>query len=361
MTAARVLAGLVVISLLGLAGRAGAAPARAASGGAASGGARAGTSAPNTPPASDLPPLEAGVPLLRAFSPKEYGASGQNWAVVQDPRGLVYVANNDGVLEFDGLRWRLIRTANRTTVRSLAVDATGRVWAGAKGDFGALAPDETGELRYVSHVPAVPASERDFTDVWQTFATRDALYFSTYKRLFRFAGSSLSTLLPETAFRFSFLVADRLFIREVDRGLFELSGGRLNLVPGTELFGQEAINVMLPWDDLGRILIGTRKKGCFLLDGTAVRSFPTEVDGSLERDLLYSAAALPDGRVALGTLQGGVSFIDRTGRWLGRLQKARGLPDDTVWTAQSDREGGLWLGLDRGVARLSTGSPLTVF
>src|SRR5688500_13206904 len=71
---------------------------------------------------------EAGIPFLRNFSPKEYGAQSQNWDIVQDPRGVIYVGNNDGVLEFDGLRWRLIPTTNRTVVRSLAVDAAGRVY-----------------------------------------------------------------------------------------------------------------------------------------------------------------------------------------------------------------------------------------
>ncbi|HBN89961.1 MAG TPA: hypothetical protein DD408_12445, partial [Rheinheimera sp.] len=43
-----------------------------------------------------------GTPLLSNFKPKDYNGGTQNWAVVQDHRGVLYVGNNVGVLEYDG-------------------------------------------------------------------------------------------------------------------------------------------------------------------------------------------------------------------------------------------------------------------
>lgn len=128
---------------------------------------------------------ETGSPSLRVFSPKEFGADVQNWAIVQDPRGLIYVGNNDGVLEFDGARWRLIRVANRTTVRSLAVDASGRVFVGAQGEVGTLEPDPSGQMQYVSLLNQIPSEERGFADVWTTFATKQGVVFCSATRIFR--------------------------------------------------------------------------------------------------------------------------------------------------------------------------------
>jgi len=71
---------------------------------------------------------EAGRPFVRRYLPSEYGAPEQNWAIVQDDRGVVYVGNNAGVLEYDGTSWRLIRMPNKTTVRSLAKDGAGRIY-----------------------------------------------------------------------------------------------------------------------------------------------------------------------------------------------------------------------------------------
>ncbi|HNX96817.1 MAG TPA: histidine kinase, partial [Candidatus Aminicenantes bacterium] len=95
-------------------------------------------------------PTEQGDYFLRNFTPREYGAFFQNWCVAQDRNGLIYVGNGLGILEYDGARWRLIRTEKGASVRSLAVDGLGRVFVGAIREFGCLAPDPQGTMRYVS-------------------------------------------------------------------------------------------------------------------------------------------------------------------------------------------------------------------
>ncbi|RMD93577.1 MAG: hypothetical protein D6813_03900, partial [Calditrichaeota bacterium] len=63
--------------------------------------------------------LETGLPYTQNFSPKEYGAHSQNFAIVQDVRGMMYFGNVYGVLEYDGVSWRLIPMPNQSVVRSL--------------------------------------------------------------------------------------------------------------------------------------------------------------------------------------------------------------------------------------------------
>jgi hypothetical protein len=116
-------------------------------------------------------PRETGLPFLRNYSPREYRAQSQNWAATQDQRGVMYIGNNDGVLVYDGVRWHTVRVANDSAVRSLAVDGNGVVYVGARGEFGYLAPDESGAPHYVSLLDRVPAADRSFKDIWRTLAT----------------------------------------------------------------------------------------------------------------------------------------------------------------------------------------------
>jgi hypothetical protein len=51
---------------------------------------------------------EAGRPFITNYTPKQYGAHPQNYAIVQDQYGVMYFANGNGVLEHDGATWRLI-------------------------------------------------------------------------------------------------------------------------------------------------------------------------------------------------------------------------------------------------------------
>lgn len=302
---------------------------------------------------------------MQVYTPKEFQSDPSNWAFAQDPRGVIFVGNANGVLEFDGLRWRLIRTANQTMVRSLAVDAGGRIWVGAKGEIGFLEPDAAGDLRYVSALERLPPEARDFGDVWKAFATPEGVAFATFRSLLGLHGTGARVWSPATRFHLAFRARDRLFVVEVGRGLLELVDGQLRPVPGGERFAEERISALLDWDDpvsgAKTILACSRTQGLFVLEGAAFRPFPTEIDDALRRDLPYVGTLLPDDTLALGTLQGGLYVIDRHGRLREHLSRARGLPDDVVYALGLDREGGLWLGLDRGIARLQTGSPLTRF
>lgn len=301
---------------------------------------------------------EAGTPLLRVFGPKEYRADIQNWAVVQDARGVIYVGNNEGVLEFDGAHWRLIPVRNGTTVRSLAVDAAGRVFVGAQGDVGVLEPDALGEMHYVSLLERLPPEDRHFADVWTTLATPQGVLFCATTRIVQM-GSQVQVWRPQTSFHNLFQVRDRRFVREAGRGLLELIAGEWQPVPGGARFATEKVSAMLPFGD--RILVATRTQGLFLWDGRAVQPFPTASDAGLKRDLLYAATRLQDGRLALGTLNGGLYLLDDQGRQLGHLDQQEGLPDSAVYTLAQDRQGGLWMGLGKGLARVEVSTPLTSF
>ncbi len=64
---------------------------------------------------------EEGKPFIRNYPPDVYGGGGQNWGMVQDARGVIYIGGSRGVLEYDGVSWRLIATPTQTVVRSVAL------------------------------------------------------------------------------------------------------------------------------------------------------------------------------------------------------------------------------------------------
>jgi signal transduction histidine kinase/ActR/RegA family two-component response regulator len=304
---------------------------------------------------------EAGLPFLRNYSPGEYGAHGQNWVVVQDPRGIVYAGNNDGVLEFDGQRWRLVRTDRRTIVRALAVAADGRVYVGALGEIGRLEPDASGRTRYVSLLDRLDEADRRFDDVHHVFVRGDDVYFASYARLIRLRGNSVRTWVPGSAFHRAFMARGRLFIRERGRGLMELVDDELHLVPGGQAMAESRVDLVLPWGSGKGLLVGSRDRGLHLLDDGPLRPLASDANDALRRDLLYSGVQLRDGSYALGTFQGGVYFLDAAGKLRGRLDKHRGLQDDTILGMSLDRQGGLWLAMDRGLSRVEASFPMTRF
>ena len=125
--------------------------------------------------------LEMGSQLIYNYSSKEYDAQQQNWAILQDERGIMYFGNTSGLLQFDGADWRLYRMPNKSVVRSLANGENGKIYVGAQGDLGYFLPDSSGRLTFHSMMGFVPEDAKDFSDVWNIFVSGGKVYFNVAK------------------------------------------------------------------------------------------------------------------------------------------------------------------------------------
>jgi signal transduction histidine kinase/DNA-binding response OmpR family regulator len=304
---------------------------------------------------------EAGGLLIRHYPPEVYNGGGQNWAILQDGRGVIYVGATNGLLEYDGVSWRRILTPSRSTIRSLAADASGRIYAGAVGDLGYLEADDAGETRFVSLVEKLPEDTRVFEDVWRTFVASDGVYFQTQVGIFRWANGAMKVWKPSgRIFHRAQFVNDTIYIGQAGGVLMALGGDTLVPVPGAERLGDEPYPIVLPYDDT-RMLMGTRGGGLFLYDGAVLRPFPTEADALIKANNLYRGFILPNGSIALTTTAGGMVIIDRDGRLLEQVDQQDGLLSPSVYYVMPDREGGLWLALAVGLARVEAQSPFSLF
>ena len=303
---------------------------------------------------------EAGSLLVRYYPPDTYEGGAQNWSLLQDARGVIYVASTNSLLEYDGVTWRRILTPTRTTIRSLAADAAGRIWVGAVGDLGYIEPDENGQTQFVSLIDKLPADVRVFEDVWRLYTAADGVYFQTQIGIFRWANGAFKVWKPTARiFNRAQFANNTLYVGQPGLGLMALRGDTLQPVAGAERMGDEIYPIILPYDDT-RLLMGTRTSGLFLYDGAAMRPFATEADALIKSNL-YRGFVLPNGALAFTTTNVGVVLIDRQGRLLEHIDQRSGLPTEQVYYVMPDREGGLWLGLSVGLARVEAQSPFSLF
>lgn len=90
----------------------------------------------------ELPSLDPGTPLTQYGHNVWQRADGlpQNsvMALAQTPDGYLWIATQDGLVRFDGLRFSIFNTTNTPALRAndiqaLATDRTGRLWIGTAG------------------------------------------------------------------------------------------------------------------------------------------------------------------------------------------------------------------------------------
>jgi len=304
---------------------------------------------------------EAGGLLIRHYPPEAYNGAGQNWSMLQDRRGVIYVGGTNALLEYDGVTWRRIQTRTKTTIRSLAADASGRIFAGAVGDLGFIEPDETGETRFVSLVDKLPEDARVFEDVWRTYAAPEGVYFQTQVGLFRWDGTTMKVWRPTgRIFNRAQFANNTLYIGQTGGVLMRVRGDALEPVPGAERIGEEPFPIVIPFDD-SRLLMGTRRDGLFLYDGQAMQPFVTEADALLKANNTYRGFVLANGTFAVTTTAAGMVILDRQGRVLEQIDQQDGLASPSVYYVMPDQEGGLWLALGVGLARIEPQSPFSLF
>lgn len=311
----------------------------------------------------DKPVSEVGLHFVHNYSMDDYGASPQNWSVVQDPRGVMYFANTSGVLEFDGLHWRLIKVKNESPVGALAIDPkTGRIYVGAVDEFGYLEPGPTGQMTYVSMRDLVPPETPSLHLIHDILILPSGIFFRPEDYILRWDGQKVTIFSPTTAddwYGRAFQIGDRLLVRQNSRGLIEWKDGKFELLPGTEQFGQIGIYTILSFDQ-NRCLLVT-SQGLFLFDGKEFTPFAPETTAFLKVVLPYDGLVLPDGRFAINTLNNGVVILNRQGQVDEIINKDAGLTDNAVKYLFLDREGGLWAAMETGLARIEISQQLTFF
>ena len=308
---------------------------------------------------------ESGFQSIINYSPKEYNAHRQNWAIIQNESGIMYFGNNSGLLEFDGVGWRLYHLPNKATIRSLANGDSGKIYVGAKGDLGYFLSDSLGRLSFHSLMEFVPEDKRDFSDVWQTYVSNGNVYFNTanYILIWSLHKRKFSIIQSENKFHLMTMINGKLYVREWGKGLKVLNNDALTLLNGGDKFADERIYVMLPFTgEDGTVLIVTRTMGLFKYDGNNFIPFKTEVDNFIKENLIYyPGTKLSDGNILLGTINGGAIVIDRNGNLIRTYNIENGIINNNIYFTFQDRSGAIWLATDNGISRIDYSSPVSYF
>lgn len=313
-------------------------------------------------------PGEVGLPFVTWISPQEYAGAVQVFSLAQDDRGLLYAGLTNGMREYDGTSWRSIATPHGAVIRSLALGPGGRIFIGEVGDFGYLEPDASGARHYRSLLEFVPKEHREFQDVRKVLPTPEGVYFQSYERLFLLTpdgnGWRTKVWIPQTLFRNAFYLSGTLYVCVAGVGLARMNGGQLESVPapGLETSLETSLSFMLPYSTSGhQILLGSRDGGLFLFDDRGLHPFPVDAAAILKSQRIAAGAQLQDGAYAIGTRNGGLVLLEKSGRTRRYLDRSANVLADGVLSLFVDSNGTLWAGLQNGVCKIEVSAALTEF
>jgi len=146
---------------------------------------------------------------IQNFSPSAYKGGNQNVDFAQNGGMTLFVANNLGVLSYNGKEWNLHAFEFGKKKRSLAFDEyENRLYVGLQGEFGYLNED----WNYVSLMDKIPVGAQDFDEVWDVFCANSKVYFCTFQNIYMYDGVSITVVSNEEGIHRSFLFDNKLLV-----------------------------------------------------------------------------------------------------------------------------------------------------
>ena len=268
---------------------------------------------------------EAGTPLHTSYTAAQSGVASYNTQMAEDRAGNLYVANDRGVMKFDGITWSTLPATglSQYTV-GVAIDSAGRIWAAQMNSVGYYAITEQGEYVYTDlseSIRALPGSE-NFGQNWWLHCSGESTYLITSFNVLRWDGQSWRSWSFQTPRRILQSFVDGvLYIYSRGSGLYRLDGDQFTRLTKETPEVRSGIISILP--DTGKgLLCVTVSNGLFHYRDQHFERFNTECDELINDPTAttYNAALHPNGTILLGTADHGILIVNADGQLVAPVE-----------------------------------------
>ena len=297
------------------------------------------------------------LPPIQNYQIFEYQAASKNWDLSVDPEGELYVANNKGLLHYNGEHWSLYKLPNKTTLRSVAW-IEGKIYTGSYEEFGYWEKNPYGKLEYTSLTHLIQDHEFTSEEFWQILPYGDAIVFRSFSGIYIYKNNMISIVDPYFVINHMIVWEDKIYVAGGQNGLSKIESNQIVPVIGTTLLNNKIVVDMEATPN--GLVIGTKLHGAFLWQKDNLLPLSEVINDELQQHQLNQILYLSNGKLAFGTIKNGVYFYDWERNTFQCLNREVGLQNNTVLALNQYKEL-LWIGLDNGIDRLQMDNPLTYY
>ena len=299
-------------------------------------------------------------PYFQNYSLSEYNAGNQNWGLTKDENGKLFVANNNGLLEFDGLKWDLNELPNRTTIRSVLAYEN-KIFTGSYEEFGYWEKTKKGNLAYTSLSDKIDPKEFPNQEFWEILEFKGSVIFRSFSNIYIYKNKEITkiNIKTQSTIMSCSIIKDKLYVSTLKKGIFVLENDSIIPVINDEFLIDTKVISIIEYKD--NLMVMTSLKGSYIYDGNELTPWKTEINSHIKKDQLNSFSKLGNGNMVFGTIKNGVYITNISGKILFHINKENGLINNTVLNQYVDANNELWLGLDNGIALVKLDNYLSFF
>lgn len=297
---------------------------------------------------------QEGIPVIKTYSVENYQAGIENWDVLQDPKGLMYFANSEGILEFDGINWQLIPGSVNKKFRTLAQSKDGKIYAGGDHDFGFLKPDKNGHLNFLSLKEKCPKVHQHLlSHVWKVLLLGTKKYFLASGAILVFDGQDnfVKILDSNIYLRSFFLINNKLIAYSNQSGILELDTTTLVF---NKLYNDPFIlNRSLEYiasHPLGGLRFHIFDKGFYRLHHGKTSLEKKSFNSTIDTDYIF-CKNVSKNVLSLGTTINGLYTLNNNTLEVDyHFSKNIGLNDNKVFAMHTDINENIWVCHESGIS-----------
>ena len=303
--------------------------------------------------AQELPPVEI-------YLPKQYGAENQNWSISQSKEKYIYIANNKGLLEFNGAKWQLYPSPNQTIMRSVNV-VNNRIYTGCYMEFGYWQRNDIGILDYKSLSQSLNIPLIEDEQFWSIIDIDDWVLFHSLNRIYIYntKTNDYKIIDSETTITKIYKVDESIYFQKINDGIYKIQNGKELLITDNVIVrNNEVVNI---FNHNNKLLIETRQDGFYFFEKNNLIKWDIPANSLLSNISVYNSIKLKDNSFTLGTISNGIIHLTPEGEINYKINSTSGLNNNTVLSLFEDVDQNIWLGLDNGINCINITSPFSIY
>lgn len=299
------------------------------------------------------------LPPINSYAPNIYNAGRQNWAITQANNKNIFIANNKGLLEFNGAKWKLYKSPNESIMRSVKA-VRERIYSGSYMDFGFWTRDVFGELNYESLSSKFKVALLEDEEFWNIIEFEGNILFQSLDRIYIYdiASNIFKILNSNSRITKVFQVDDAIYFQRLNDGIYKIENGKdVLFIKDPKIKNDVVVNIFSENDDL---LLQTQNNGIYLFRNNELKEWEISKKNELSRLSVYNSFRLNNKNFVFGTISKGLVYLNNNTIEY-EINQSNGLLNNTVLSLFEDIDNNIWLGLDNGINSLNTNSPFKVY
>ncbi|WGK64026.1 hypothetical protein [Croceiramulus getboli] len=282
----------------------------------------------------------------------------QNWDIHVDAQGLVLVANNEGLIVFNGQQSELLELPGQTIIRSVFPDDE-RIYTGSYEEFGFWKRDDYGEYQYTSLTALIrPSEDINSEEFWQILKFQDQIIFRSFGGVYIYDGTRIEKVAQSDGVSAMTVFGNRLLVDHPQGGFAAVVDSELVILPEFEAYAQQQISQLASFED--QLFFYVESGSAVIYDGDVFSALPSSINTLLLREVLNKVSFIDRDYLAFGTIKQGLMFYQLRTQETQFINKESGLNNNTVLGIHYS-QGNLWAALDNGFSKVDLDSPFRYY